>query len=131
MSTDSDGPSLPSSQIGSLDELGTLVAPVSPTAAGGGVGSPRLPRSVTANVRGIGRGMLGKTVNMPLSPSRGGLPRPKSHDGSLNAFGDVVEGSGGGGVCSTSSSSSISKVNVLRPIDVAPSVPTGSTGTLS
>jgi hypothetical protein len=125
LSTDSEGPSLTTSQIGSLDELGNLAAAAVDAA------SPR-PRAA-AGVSGL----LGKTLTIPMSPSRRGFPRPSSHGsllaalseagGSRAASGAIGISGGGGGVYRTASG----RVNVLRPIEMTSSVPSTSSGTLS
>jgi hypothetical protein len=126
LSTDSEGPSLTTSQIGSLDELGNLAAAAVDAA------SPR-PRAA-AGVSGL----LGKTLTIPMSPSRRGFPRPSSHGSLLAALSEAggsraasgaigISGGGGGGVYRTVSG----RVNVLRPIEMTSSVPSTSSGTLS
>lgn len=126
-STDSDGPSLTTSQIGSLDELGHLAASFV------GAASPRLARPVAASSHGvIGGGMLGRTVSIPMSPSRRGLPRPSSHGSMLAALSEFGGNGAGGGIAAGGPYRTGSgRVNVLRPIDMATSVPSGSSGTLS
>jgi serine/threonine protein phosphatase PrpC len=120
LSTDSEGPSLTTSQIGSLDELGNLAASL----AGTGSPSARQARSVAASGHGISSGMLGKTLSIPLSPSRRGLPRPSSHGSLLAAFSD------GGGMAGGAYRTASGRVNILRPIGDM-SVPPSSPATLS
>jgi serine/threonine protein phosphatase PrpC len=122
-STDSEGPSLTTSQIGSLDELGTLASIVAATTAA----SPR-PRAAAASGHGHTGAGLVKTLSIPLSPSRRGLPRPSSHTSLVAALSEVGGSNGLGGVPYRSSSG---RVNLLRPIDTASSLPSASSGTLS
>ena len=127
-STDSDGPSLNTSQTGSLDELGNLAASLL------GATSPRRARPIAASGHGaIGSGGNGVSVVVPVSSSRIRLPRPSSH-GSLLAALSEVGGTGtaaaaaaaGGGLYRMPSG----RVNVLRPIDAAAAVSSGSPETL-